>query len=140
MLCDKCREDLQRVLASQAEKKTYVPRFNVYDTVYIIDRFDLDNDCSQLGDGSGSKNIELRVRKCFVTAIYINDNKNEGTSFLYFVQPYKLTEKENCGLYSFYWKKSLYAANSYEVQKSAVYATKEEAIKAMGKVKCTKSD
>lgn len=83
----------------------YVPVYNLYDSVYITDRFDTKNNCSQIGDGSGSKNIELKPRRCFVTQIDIVGKSD----CLYYVQPYELTEKERDGTKCFFWQKSFYA-------------------------------
>ena len=103
------------------EELMYETHFALYQTIYIIDRFDLDNNCSQYGDGSGSKNINLVVRKCFVTNICIHDKSG---NHLYYVQPHNLTENEN-GMKSHYWEQSWYAKSIFANELDAVAYLKE---------------
>ncbi len=83
----------------------YIPEYKLYDPVYITDYFDVKNNCSQMGNGSSSDEIELKTRKCFITQITIA-GKNE---FLYYVQPCELSEKEQDGTKYFFWQKSFSA-------------------------------
>lgn len=89
----------------QKISNSYVPEYQLYNPVYITDRFDTKNNCSQIGDGSGSNEIELKPRRCFITQIDIA-GKND---FLYYVQPYELTENEQDGTKYFFWNKSFSA-------------------------------
>ena len=105
----------------KAEGKVHVTPFALYDTVYIIDRFDVDNNCSQYGDGTGSKNIDLVVRKCFVTNISINDKSG---NYLYYLQPHNLTENEN-GIKSHYWDQGWYIKSIFTDEEAAISYLKE---------------
>lgn len=104
------------------ENKTYNTHYGIYDVVYIIDRFDLDNNCSQISDGSGSKNIELVVRECFITSITIHDKSGDH---LYWVQPKNLTQFENNGLKHFYWDQSRYAKSLFKDKQAAIAYLKD---------------
>ena len=97
-----------------------LPKFPVYSTVYIIDKYDVDNNCSNIGNGSGSKNIIDKVRECFVTSYVVSDN---GCNLIYYVQPRQLTEKEYDGGLCFYWGKGRY--------EKEIFLTEEEAIKTL---------
>lgn len=99
-----------------------LPKFPIYSTVYIVDLYDVDNDCSQIGDGSGSKNVQKRVRECFITSYVVSDN---SCNLIYYVQPHQLTQKENNGLLSFYWDKGRYEKDIYPTEEEAVNAMKE---------------
>jgi hypothetical protein len=105
------------------ENKFHKSKFGVYETVYFIDRFDLDNDCSQIGDGTGSKNIELVVRECFITNIVIHD---ASENHLYFIQPRKLTQYEANVDKSFYWEGSRYEKSLFATLEDAVNYLKNE--------------
>ena len=97
-----------------------LPKFPVYSTVYIVDKYDVDNDCSNIGNGSGSKNIIDKVRECFITSYVVSDN---GCNLIYYVQPRQLTEKEYDGTLYFYWGRGRYEKD--------IYLTKEEAAEAI---------
>ena len=104
------------------ESTTYHTHFAIYDTVFIIDRFDIDNDSSQYGDGTGSKNIELVVRECFITSITIHD---KAGNHLYRVQPRNLTQTEQDGFKHCYWDQSWYAKSIFANKESAINYLKE---------------
>ena len=98
------------------ENKTFNTEYGIYAKVYIIDRWDVDNNCSQYGDGSGSKNIELIVRECFITSITIPDHQR---NYLYRIQPYRLTTVED-GIKSHYWDQSWYAKSLFSNKEDAI--------------------
>lgn len=98
------------------EKTNYQTKFAIYDTVYIIDRFDNENNCSQIGDGTGSKKIEKVVRECFITNINIHD---QSGNHLYFVQPKHLTLWEEHSMKSFYWEQSFFATTLFSSAEAA---------------------
>lgn len=101
----------------------YAPTYDLYDSVYIIDIYDIDNDCSQISDGSGSKNREYRVRECYISSFSYN-SKSLGP--IYYVIPRKLTERENNGLTSFYWEKGRYESELYKTEVEALMAIKKK--------------
>lgn len=99
------------------EDRTHTTKFGIYDPIYIIDRYDTVNNCSQIGDGTGSKNVELIVRECFITSITIHD---KAGNHLYHVQPRNLTEFENNHDKCFYWEQSWYGKSIFENKDDAV--------------------
>ena len=99
------------------ENRTFTTEYGLYDHVFIIDRFDTTNNCSQYGDGSGSKNIELIVRECFITSITVPDHQK---NYLYRIQPYHLTEQETDGMKSHYWEQSWYAKSMFSDKDDAI--------------------
>lgn len=102
--------------------------FSVYERVFIIDRFDVENNCSQRGDGSGSKNIILIPRECFVSDICIMD---KGGEHLYRVQPVLPASGETDDFY-YYFEKSFFARELFKRKEDA-----EEYI-ASGRTFCRK--
>lgn len=102
------------------ESSTYPCRYALYDDVFIIDRFDVVNNCSVYGDGSGSKNIVQKVRQCFITQVSITDRMGGR---LYYIQPRELTEKETDGSKSHYWDQSWF--------EKELFATEEEALESL---------
>jgi hypothetical protein len=103
------------------EKFSYKTKHSLYDEVYIIDRFDTVNNCSLYGDGSGSKSIVNKARRCFITQISIIDSAG---NCLYYVQPYDLTDIErNDEKHAFYWEQSFFA--------DKIYLTKADALKSL---------
>ena len=118
----KCIED---VCADYlCEQSTYSCKYALYDDVFIIDRFDVVNNCSCYGDGSGSNNIIRKVRKCFVTQISIAD-KMGGR--LYYIQPRDLTDIERDGMKSHFWDQSWFDKD--------LFSTEEEALVALANIK-----
>ena len=99
-----------------------LPKFPINSSVYIIDLYDIDNDCSLIGNGSGSKNIQERVRECFVTSCVMG---NLSTGLVYYVQPHKLTQKEYNGAISFYWGRGRYEKELYTTEEDALNALKK---------------
>ena len=95
----------------------FVSRFSLYQRVWIIDKFDKDNNCSLYGDGTGSKNWEYRPRECFITYITIANQKG---SYLYRLQPVRLTTKEEWDDKTHYWDQSFYDKNIYVSEKDAM--------------------
>ena len=99
------------------EERTFNTKYGLYDHVFIIDRFDNTNNCSQYGDGSGSKNIELVVRECFITSITVPDHQR---NYLYRLQPCHLTESETDGMKSHYWEQSWYDKSIFDNKDKAI--------------------
>lgn len=89
--------------------------FSVYERVFIIDRFDVENNCSQRGDGSGSKNIALIPRECFISDIVVVD---KGGEHLYHVQPVLPTSGETDDYY-YYFEKSFFARELFKKKEDA---------------------
>jgi hypothetical protein len=116
------KESINVIVNNLLESGAVIPKFPLYSRVYIVDIYDIDNDCSQIGNGKVSKNIERRIRKCSVISYSVPD---KVSGILYYVLPVELTERESNGLESFYWEKSYY---DYEI-----YATEEEALLALKK-------
>ena len=100
------------------ENLNYKTKYGLYDEVYIIDRFDTVNNCSQYGDGSGSSSIIPKARKCFITQISVIDSVG---NCLYYVQPYELTEVERQDDdHSFYGEQSFFADKVYLTEADAL--------------------
>ena len=97
--------------------------FDVYDHVFIIDRFDVKNNCSQTNDHS--EQIDEQIRECFITEIAIVNKSDDN--HLYRVQPIRLTpdEDNDQGLYR-YWEKSWYGKELYRTKEEAEKALKEK--------------
>ena len=105
-----------------------LPKYSIYSTVWIIDYFDVDNQCSQIGSGKGSGNIERRVRECFVTSI----SQVARNDFLYYVQPRKITQRETNGFDCYFWEKSFCD--------NMLYSSQEEAEKALNNIKTQRKE
>jgi hypothetical protein len=116
------KESIDVIVNNLLESGTVIPKFPIYSKVYIVDIYDIDNNCSQIGSGKGSRNLEKRVRECFVTNYSVPD-KTSG--ILYYVQPVELTQREANGLECFYWSGSRFDCD--------IYATEEEALLALEK-------
>lgn len=99
------------------ENRTFNTKYGLYDHVFIIDRFDIVNNCSQYGDGSGSKEIELVVRECFITSITVPDHQK---NYLYRIQPCKLTERESNDIKTHYWDQSWYDKSIFDDKDKAI--------------------
>lgn len=98
-------------------KNAIVPKFKIYQDVWFIDNFDIEHNCSRIGCGSGSKNIEKRIRKAFITSISIMGSGRK--SDLYHLQSRELTELEEDGTHCFSFEMGRYS--------NEIFATKEEA-------------
>lgn len=108
------REEENAKLQEQL-KNTFCPKYKIYQTVWFIDDFDIDNNCGRYKD---TKNIQKRVRKCFVESIV----QIAGKTFLYHIQPEDLTELEQDPKeYTFFWEMSK--------QEYDLFATEAEAQK-----------
>ena len=104
------------------ENHTFTTDYGLYDHVFIIDRFDTIHNCSQYGDGSGSKEIELVVRECFITSITVPDHQK---NYLYRLQPCHLTEPEMDGIKSHYWDQSWYKKSIFNNEDDAIAYLKD---------------
>ena len=129
-VCRKCSigQYLTRNIDASCEdfhdkERTITTAFAVYERVFIVDRFDVENNCSQRGDGSGSKNIVLIPRECFVSDICIVD---KGGEHLYRVQPVLPTSGESDDYY-YYFEKSFFARELFKEKEDA-----EEHIASVG--------
>ena len=107
---------------------TITTAFTIYERVFIIDRFDVENNCSRRGGGLSSKSIILLPRECFVCDIGLMDKGGEHS---YHVQPVRLTSGETDGFYH-YHEKSFFARELFKTQEDA-----EEYI-ASGEMFCRK--
>lgn len=89
--------------------------FNIYDHVFIVDRFDVKNNRSQTSDYSDQ--IEDRIRECFITQIGIV-NKSDN-NHLYHIQPVVVTPEEESDPGFCFWEKSWYAKELYKSKSDA---------------------
>lgn len=89
--------------------------FDIYDRVFIIDRFDVKNNRSQTSDCSNQ--IEDRIRECFITQIGIV-NKSDN-NHLYHVQPVTVTPEEESDPGFCYWERSWYTNELYKSEHDA---------------------
>ena len=118
-----CLKESYQIFKRQNENTGSVRKvkFDVYDRVFIIDRFDVKNNCSQTNDHSDQ--IENRIRECFVTEVAIVNKSDDN--HLYRVQPLQLTadEDNDQGLYR-YWEKSWYGKELYRTKEETEDALK----------------
>jgi hypothetical protein len=98
------------------ENSTYACKYALYDDVYIVDRFDVVNNCSCYGDGGGSNNIIRKVRKCFITQVSIVDRSGGR---LYYVQPRDLTPSESDDIKSHFWEQSWFESELFGSEEEA---------------------
>lgn len=119
---ERCLRDLlqkkaQRIAELEEQlKNAIVPKFKIYQHLWFIDIFDIDNNSSQWGNGEGSKNIEKRVRECFIASI----SQVGRETFLYRTCPLYSTEfEQEHGEICFYCENSFYD--------NQLFATKAEA-------------
>lgn len=98
--------------------------FDVYDRVFIIDKFDVVNNYS-VTYSSRSNQIQERVRECFITQIGIINKSDDN--HLYRVQPVELSaeESEDQGVYHF-WEKSWYGKELYKTREDAEKALRDK--------------
>ena len=100
------------------EKHVYYTDYAIYQHVWIADRYDTKNKCSQYGTGdSNDADIVIVPRECTISSIVIHDASGKH---LYYVLPLKISDSEADGSHSHYFEKGRYA--------DEIFGTKEDCI------------
>lgn len=107
------------------EDGVILPKYPLYGTVYFIDRFNIDAQCSDFVYVDGTKlggKRERIVRECSVQAIAKVSNT---ASLIYSIMPKVMTPKEEIEDRYYYWCQGFYEENLFSSREEAEQALRE---------------
>ncbi len=81
------------------DKGVLVSKYKPQESIYIIDNYDVINDCSACG--APYEKIERKIRKCTILSVVFDSLLGRPS---YSVMPEKITERETNGMLTFDWE------------------------------------